>query len=135
MAQREPGLTIGGQPASGRIDVHAHYVPADLQASLPAAPVFRGFATWNPEAALEMMDRQGIGTAILSMVLPTAMFGADDAAGRVARSSNAAAAEAIRRPIPAASAALPAFRCQMWTLRWRSSTTRWGRCGWTAWCC
>ena len=37
MAQREPGLTIGGQMASGRIDVHAHYVPAGLQTSVPAA--------------------------------------------------------------------------------------------------
>lgn len=128
MAQREPGLTIGGQPASGRIDVHAHYVPADLQASVPAAPVFRGFATWNPEAALEMMDRQGIGTAILSMVLPTAMFGADDAAGRVARSSNEAAAEAIRShpgrfggfaclPLPDVDAALAEIDYALGTLR------------------
>ena len=115
--------------------MHAHYVPADLQASAPAAPVFRGFATWNPEAALEMMDRQGIGTAILSMVLPTAMFGADDAAGRVARFSNKAAAEAIRSH-PGRFGGFPhAFRRQMRTLRWRRSTTRWGRCGWTAWCC
>jgi predicted TIM-barrel fold metal-dependent hydrolase len=99
MAQREPGLASGGPAASGRIDVHAHYVPAELQASVPAAPVFRGFATWQPQAALEMMDRQGIATAILSMVLWTGMFGATgDAATarRVARSSNEAAAEAIR---------------------------------------
>ena len=109
-------------------------MPADLQASVPAAPVFRGFATRNPEAALEMMDRQGIGTAILSMVLPTAMFGADDAAGRVARSSNEAAAEAIRSH-PGRFGGFACLRCQMWTLRWRRSTTRWGRCGWTAWCC
>jgi hypothetical protein len=68
MAQHEPGLASGGQVASGRIDVHAHYVPAELQASLPAAPIFRGFATWQPQAALEMMDRQGIATAILSKV-------------------------------------------------------------------
>jgi 6-methylsalicylate decarboxylase len=99
MAQHEPGPGSGGQVASGRIDVHAHYVPAELQASLPSAPIFRGFAAWEPQAALEMMDRQGIATAILSMVLWTAMFAAEDdaaAARRVARSSNEAAAEAIR---------------------------------------
>jgi 6-methylsalicylate decarboxylase len=45
-----------------------------------------------------MMDRQGIATAILSMVLWTAMFAAGDAAAarRVASSANEAAAEAIR---------------------------------------
>src|SRR5689334_25217705 len=60
MTQHEPGLASGGQPPSGRIDVHAHYVPAELQGSLPDAPVFRGFATWEPRTALEVMDRQGI---------------------------------------------------------------------------
>ena len=99
MAQHEPGLVGGGQVASGRIDVHAHYLPTELQESVPAAPNFRGFATWEPQAALEMMDRQGIATAILSMVLWTGMFAAAGdaaAARRVARSSNEAAAEAIR---------------------------------------
>jgi predicted TIM-barrel fold metal-dependent hydrolase len=99
MAQHEPGLVGGGQVASGRIDVHAHYLPAELQESVPAAPNFRGFATWEPQAALEMMGRQGIATAILSMVLWTGMFAAAGdaaAARRVARSSNEAAAEAIR---------------------------------------
>ena len=60
---------------------------------MPPAPIFRGFAAWGPEAALEMMDRQGIATAILSMVLWTGMFTAPGdaaAARRVARSSNAA---------------------------------------------
>jgi len=96
---REPGLADGGQGAAGRIDVHAHYVPAELQESLPDAPAFRGFAAWQPQAALEMMDRQGIATAILSMVLWTAIFAAaDDAAEarRVVRSANDTAAEAIR---------------------------------------
>ena len=99
MAQYEPGLARGGQGAPGRVDVHAHYVPAGLQASLPAAPIFRGFAAWHPRAAVEMMDRQGIATAILSMVLWTGMFAApgDAAAARqVARSANDTAAEAIR---------------------------------------
>jgi predicted TIM-barrel fold metal-dependent hydrolase len=66
---------------------------------LSTAPIFRGFATWQPQAAVEMMDRQGVATAILSMVIWTGMFAAvGDAAAarRVARSSNEAAAEAIR---------------------------------------
>jgi 6-methylsalicylate decarboxylase len=131
MAQREPGETSGGRLSSGRIDVHAHYVPAGLQASVPAAPLFRGFATWHPEAALEVMDRQGIAGAILSMVLWTAMFAApgDSAAiRRVARCSNEAAAEAIRShpgrfggfarlPLPDVDAALAEIDYSLETLR------------------
>ncbi len=131
MAQHEPGLASGGQGAPGRIDVHAHYVPAELQALLPDAPIFRGFAAWRPRAAVEMMDRQGIATAILSMVLWTGMFAAaGDAAAalRVARSSNEAAAEAIRRhpgrfggfarlPLPDVDAALAEIDYALGTLR------------------
>jgi predicted TIM-barrel fold metal-dependent hydrolase len=131
MAQHEHGPASGGQVVSGRIDVHAHYVPAELQASLPSAPIFRGFAAWQPQAALEMMDRQGIATAILSMVLWTAMFAAEDnaaAARRVARSSNEAAAEAIRShpgrfggfarlPLPDVDAALAEIDYALGTLK------------------
>jgi predicted TIM-barrel fold metal-dependent hydrolase len=131
MAQHESGLASGAQISSGRIDVHAHYLPAELQASVPAAPNFRGFATWQPQAALEMMDRQGIATAILSMVLWTAMFAAAGdaaAARRVARSSNEVAAEAIRShpgrfggfarlPLPDADAALAEIDYALGTLR------------------
>ena len=131
LTRHEPGLPSGGQLRSGRIDVHAHYVPPGLQASVPPAPIFRGFATWGPEAALEMMDRQGIATAILSMVLWTGMFTAPgDAAEarRVARSSNEAAAEIIRSypgrfggfaclPLPDVDAALAEIDYGLGTLR------------------
>jgi len=131
MAQHEPGLASGGQDAPGRVDVHAHYVPAGLQASLPAAPIFRGFAAWQPQAAVEMMDRQGIATAILSMVLWTGMFAAPGnaaAARQVARSANDTAAEAIRSypgrfggfarlPLPGVDAALAEIDYALGTLR------------------
>jgi len=131
MAQHEPGLASGGQDAPGRVDVHAHYVPAGLQASLPAAPIFRGFAAWQPQAAVEMMDRQGIATAILSMVLWTGMFAAPGnaaAARQVARSANDTAAEAIRSypgrfggfarlPLPDVDAALAEIDYALGTLR------------------
>ncbi len=130
MTRHEPGVACGGQLPSGRIDVHAHFVPAELQASVPDAPIFRGFATWEPRAALEVMDRQGIATAILSMVMWTGMFAAvDDAAAarRVARSSNEAAAAAIRGhpdrfggfarlPLPDADAALAEIDYALGTL-------------------
>lgn len=86
--------------SSGRIDVHAHCVPPQWQA-LPAAsaPLLRGFSAWSVPSALEMMDRQGIATAVLSMAFWSGLAAdaGDVAAGRrLARSSNEMAAEAIR---------------------------------------
>jgi predicted TIM-barrel fold metal-dependent hydrolase len=88
------------EPSSALIDVHAHYVPPEWHAMpAAAAPLFRGFSSWSIPSALEMMDRQGIAVAVLSMVFWSGLFGdAGDvaAARRLARSSNEGAAEAIR---------------------------------------
>ncbi len=96
----EPAVNPAQVAASGRVDVHAHLVPPqwhDVPAA--AAPLLRGFASWSIPAALEMMDRQGIAAAVLSMAFWSGLFAdADDvaAARRLARSSNEVAAEAIR---------------------------------------
>lgn len=94
----EPATTSAG-PAAGRIDVHAHYLPAEQRVALASAPpIYRGFVNWDIAPALEMMDRQGIATAILSMVMPPALFAAADdpaAARQLARSANETAAHAI----------------------------------------
>jgi predicted TIM-barrel fold metal-dependent hydrolase len=88
------------EPSSALIDVHAHYVPPEWHAMpAAAAPLFRGFSSWSIRSALEMMDRQGIAVAVLSMVFWSGLFGdASDvaAARRLARSSNEGAAEAVR---------------------------------------
>jgi 6-methylsalicylate decarboxylase len=90
----------GAEAAPARIDVHAHYLPAEQRPALASAPpAYQGFVTWDVPPALEMMDRQGIGAAILSMVLPSTLFAAADdaaAARRLARSANETAAEAMR---------------------------------------
>ena len=87
------------EPSPALIDVHAHYVPPHWHAMpAAAAPLLRGFSSWSIPSALEMMDRQGIAAAVLSMVFWIGLFGdADDvaAARRLARSSNEVAAEAI----------------------------------------
>ncbi len=64
----EPGSNPAEVASSSRIDVHVHCVPQEWQA-VPAAsaPLFRGLTGWNVPSALEMMDRQGIATAVLSM--------------------------------------------------------------------
>ena len=87
-------------PSSALIDVHAHYVPSGWHAMpAAAAPLLRGFSSWSIPSALEMMDRQGIAVAVLSMAFWSGLFadpGDVAAARRLARSSNEGAAEAIR---------------------------------------
>jgi len=64
--------TMGAEAASGRIDVHAHYLPTTQQraALASAPPIYRGFVNWDIPPALEMMDRQGIAAAILHPTAP-----------------------------------------------------------------
>lgn len=65
--------------ACGRIDVHAHFLPEFYCAALAGA----GLRTldggmpvpaWSAAAHLEMMDRQGIATAMLSVSSPSTHF-------------------------------------------------------------
>lgn len=83
------GALIGPAHAHGaprravpKIDVHAHYVPADYRQALidngqsrpdgfPVLPV------WTPQSHLAMMDRLNISTAMLSVSSPGANFGGD----------------------------------------------------------
>ena len=39
-----------------------------------AAPLLRGFSSWSIPSALEMMDRQGIAVAVLSMAFSSGLF-------------------------------------------------------------
>ncbi|HET9080068.1 MAG TPA: amidohydrolase family protein [Trebonia sp.] len=67
--------------------------PCRVRAALP------GLTGWNVPSALEMMDRQGIATAVLSMAFWSGLFAdADDvaAARRLTRSFNEQLAEVIR---------------------------------------
>jgi 6-methylsalicylate decarboxylase len=81
----------------GLIDVHAHYLPPGYLETATAAlkglpdgmPYMPG---WQPKAAMEMMDRQGIATAMLSVSSPGVYFGNDEPARRLARSVNEFAA-------------------------------------------
>jgi 6-methylsalicylate decarboxylase len=96
-------LTRGGQEmpsesnTTGRIDVHAHYLPPGYRETAIAA--LKGvpdgiprMPDWEPNATLAMMDRQGIATAMLSVSSPGVHFGHDDAARSLARAVNEFAA-------------------------------------------
>ncbi|HXQ13174.1 MAG TPA: amidohydrolase family protein [Caulobacteraceae bacterium] len=69
----------GGGCACGRIDVHAHFLPEVYAQALDRAGLSTldgGFPVpkWSAAAAIEMMDRQEIATAMVSLSSPSAHF-------------------------------------------------------------
>ncbi|GGZ24035.1 amidohydrolase [Streptomyces nitrosporeus] len=86
---------------TGLIDVHAHFVTDsyvrraraaghELPDGVPAWP------TWSAAAHLELMDRGGIDTAVLSVSSPGVHFGDPAAARALAREVNEDGAETVR---------------------------------------
>ncbi|MFI6335438.1 amidohydrolase family protein [Streptomyces sp. NPDC050535] len=87
--------------APGYLDVHAHFVTDsyvrqareaghELPDGVPAWP------SWSAKAHLELMDRCGIETSMLSISSPGIHFGDEPAARRLAREVNEAGAETVR---------------------------------------
>jgi len=90
-----------GSKKTGRIDVHAHYLPPGYletaMTALKAVPDgMPRMPDWDPETTVAMMNRQGIATAMLSVSSPGVYFGNDDAARGLARSVNEFAARTAR---------------------------------------
>lgn len=55
------------------IDVHHHYLPPFYVEAIGDAPIAAGTAgvpKWSPEASIEVMDRAGVDTAVLSITNP-----------------------------------------------------------------
>jgi predicted TIM-barrel fold metal-dependent hydrolase len=91
----EARATAGGVCTCGRIDVHAHFLPdfyaeALTKAGLKTVDGGMPIPAWSAEAALGVMDRQGIETAMVSLSSPsTHILPAKDRAG-LAREINRA---------------------------------------------
>ena len=90
--------------SSGRVDIHAHFVPDFYRSALIEAGHARpdgmpGIPEWTPEAALAFMDGLSIGKAILSISSPGVHFGDDLSAADLARAVNAEGAR-LRREYP-----------------------------------
>ena len=78
---------------SGRIDVHAHFVPAAYRNACEAAGHvqpggFPALPAWDAAEHVAMMDRLGIATSLISVSSPGVHFGDDDAARGLARAVN-----------------------------------------------
>src|SRR5687768_3864428 len=56
----------GGKPH--RIDVHHHIAPPTYSAALKS--MMRGHARWSVQASLDDMDKNGIATALTSLINP-----------------------------------------------------------------
>ena len=80
------------------IDVHHHMVPPSYLEVLGRAGVNTvEFPPWSPDRSLAMMDRLGIGKAMLSLSSPGVWFGDDAEARALARSCNAYAASLAKQ--------------------------------------
>ena len=87
--------------ASGLIDVHAHLLPDFYVQQATAAghahpDGMGGWPTWSVETHLDLMDRNAIETAMLSMSSPGVHFGDDKAARGLARRVNEYTADLTR---------------------------------------
>lgn len=80
---------MGG--GAGRIDVHHHAVPPFYARLLNQEGIRPGGVAvpeWTPEKSLRLMDRNGIGTGILSVSTPGAWLGDEGKARKLARELN-----------------------------------------------
>ena len=87
--------------APGYLDVHAHFVTDSYVRRAREAGHHRpdgmpGWPSWSPAAHLELMDRCGIETSMLSVSSPGVHFGDDTAARRLAREVNEDGAATVR---------------------------------------
>jgi 6-methylsalicylate decarboxylase len=86
-----------------RIDVHHHFLPPQymkeeherINFGHDAVPLDK-LLSWSPQQSLEIMDQNGIESAIASVTTPGVWFGNVAAARRLSRMWNDYAAEAIR---------------------------------------
>ena len=77
-----------------RIDIHHHFVAPTYSAELKA----RGqrHAAWSTEKSLDDMDRNGIATALMSLIQPAVWLGDVALGRRLAREANEYAAGLVR---------------------------------------
>jgi 6-methylsalicylate decarboxylase len=82
---------VSGQATARRIDVHHHILPPAYMAAA-AARRLGSQVQWSPEKSLDEMDRNGIATALLSLIQPGVWLGESEQmreqARKLAREAN-----------------------------------------------
>jgi 6-methylsalicylate decarboxylase len=87
-------MTTEGHAKAGKIDVHHHVLPPGYLAALDRRGLRHAgggdipFPEWDPEAAIEAMDRYGIQAAVASVASPGVWFGDAGLARSLARRCN-----------------------------------------------
>lgn len=83
-----------------RIDVHQHILPPDYVKWLRAADISqaggRDLPDWSAASAIDLMDRYGIESAILSLSTPGVYVGDGHDAAAMARLTNESSAECVK---------------------------------------
>jgi len=93
-------MTPPTQAGREHIDVHAHFIPdgyrhAAIDAGHAAPDGFPQLPAWNAAEHLDVMDRLGIATSLLSISSPGVHFGDDAAACALAREVNEDGRQAV----------------------------------------
>jgi predicted TIM-barrel fold metal-dependent hydrolase len=88
------------QTPQQRIDVHHHVIPEVYLQAMKSAGVHDpipgvAYPHWDVEADLDLMDRYGIGTAVVSITAPGVAFAEGPEATKIARATNEALAQLI----------------------------------------
>jgi predicted TIM-barrel fold metal-dependent hydrolase len=91
------------KPPAKRIDIHHHFLPPEYMKEEHERINFthgnvssNQMMAWSPSQSLEVMDANGIATAIVSQTTPGVWFGDAEKARRAARMWNDYAAEQIK---------------------------------------
>lgn len=84
------------QTTPGRIDVHHHFAPDFHRDAIGARRDSLRWPTWSPQMSLDDMDKNGIATAMLSVVQPGTWFGNAEESRRLSRQLNDYAAGMVR---------------------------------------
>ena len=92
--------SMSGRCACGRIDVHQHFLPdfyaeALAKAGLTTVDGGMPLPAWSADAALQMMDRQQIETAMISLSSPSTHFLPPAERASLARQVNLAGAALV----------------------------------------
>jgi len=101
--QSAPAARARLRTSPGRIDVHHHFFPPAYVAAEDARPAVSRrvssaqLSSWTPEQSLELMDKNGIATAIGSVASQGVWHGDIAAARRLSREWNEYAAEQVHK--------------------------------------